>query len=266
MEIKTENENLLDYSIVKSEYSLQEIQENNILAAVEVKDENEIKEEPEEQFKVEEEAKTPPDADPEDPESFNIDESLAVVLSTKGANEIFPCCVCGETFKNERQTRQHIRTHFKSWGSLKCRKCGKVFKSQYNLTYHNLVVHSRMREAEVMGRKYTCKDCGKGFYSKDRYEKHLTVHSNVRKFQCSLCSNSFKLGLSLDQHLRFAHSSERPFSCTVCPGTFKYKQGLMQHMKSHERKLSLGSLRPCLPEKTEGEGINGQISIKSEAN
>uniref|UniRef100_A0A1B0GKS6 C2H2-type domain-containing protein n=1 Tax=Lutzomyia longipalpis TaxID=7200 RepID=A0A1B0GKS6_LUTLO len=171
MEIKTENDNLLDYSIVKSEYSLQEIQENNILAAVEVKDENEIKEEPEE-----------------------------------------------------------------------------------------------MREAEVMGRKYTCKDCGKGFYSKDRYEKHLTVHSNVRKFQCSLCSNSFKLGLSLDQHLRFAHSSERPFSCTVCPGTFKYKQGLMQHMKSHERKLSLGSLRPCLPEKTEGEGITGQISVKSEAN
>jgi uncharacterized Zn-finger protein len=67
-----------------------------------------------------------------------------------------------------------------------------------HMKIHNETLKEKMK-------KYICETCGKKNYSLADLERHSLKHSDVRNFQCGLCTKAFKDKYTLKCHEAIIH-------------------------------------------------------------
>ncbi|XP_046960306.1 putative zinc finger protein 840 isoform X2 [Vanessa cardui] len=102
-----------------------------------------------------------------------------------------------------------------------CPYCGKKTKA--------IKSHILQHTAE---RKFSCNNCNRSFYTKQKLESHMKTHFVDPKFKCDHCIASFYFKGALARHM-VAHTDIREFTCKICEKTFKWKSGLHRHMLIH---------------------------------
>ncbi|XP_035288029.1 zinc finger protein 583-like isoform X2 [Anguilla anguilla] len=129
------------------------------------------------------------------------------------------CPECEREFKNSTSLRIHSEVHIQ--GTVPCKLCDKVFRSETKLRSH----HCRCHSAKTLA----CDKCEATFSTKASLFYHKAVHSDRRLFECSDCKSKFKLKKYLKTHM-LIHTDERPFPCLQCPSRFRTKAHLIAHM------------------------------------
>ena len=99
-----------------------------------------------------------------------------------------------------------------------CEKCGKSFKSRFNLGRHKVskTACSRNQTREQVGgaiNENTCEICSKVFSNKRNLTFHKQLyHSNVKKlYPCGLCKKFFSGIIELDNHRNSEHKISNDF-------------------------------------------------------
>lgn len=67
-----------------------------------------------------------------------------------------------------------------------------------------------------------------------KLKKHMSVHSEERRFQCKVCGKRFKSHEANRVHQRI-HTQEKPYICHICGMAFTYNCLLKTHLeRGHE--------------------------------
>ena len=95
---------------------------------------------------------------------------------------------------------------------LKCSVCDQIVKTKNELRSHHQEVHNII----------TCKDCGKGFATKQSLRKHTYTHTTMTNYECILCKKFFVFPSELDAYM-VIHDTLPNFSCNIvgCKNLFQ---------------------------------------------
>jgi uncharacterized C2H2 Zn-finger protein len=134
----------------------------------------------------------------------------------------FQCDLCGKIFKGKKNIRQHVVTHSQSHKPIKRRRIKKEVKKIEIQTGVDLKYSSDPNSV-------SCNICGKFFKSNRNLRYHEIVHTSDKNLKCQLCPKMFKRSGDLNRHVR-EHDGLR-FECGLCLGTFKRRDYLKQHQQ-----------------------------------
>uniref|UniRef100_A0A6P4FCW3 Zinc finger protein 470 n=1 Tax=Drosophila rhopaloa TaxID=1041015 RepID=A0A6P4FCW3_DRORH len=110
--------------------------------------------------------------------------------------------------------------------SLQCTKCGKLFKTNYNLKMH-LLRHTGQRD-------FACNFCDRRFVSIHLQKLHQRVrHMGERPFKCSFCHDTFFTSTAKNRHEQMKHIRDRRYICDECGKQFRTKTCLNHHKILH---------------------------------
>ncbi|XP_063171952.1 GDNF-inducible zinc finger protein 1-like [Candoia aspera] len=105
-------------------------------------------------------------------------------------------------------------------------------------------VNCRVKKNEVIPKSayiITCTKCTEKFPSRKKYVNHCKeVHHSLpgKVYQCDVCSKSFASYNSWKEHRACVHTEDRKFSCTLCNATFKRKRDVRTHcVRKHEGRV-----------------------------
>lgn len=117
----------------------------------------------------------------------------------------------------------------KNESSYKCKECGKILSTSYNLLIHYNI--------HTDARPYSCPTCDKSFRSASGMNRHVRdVHEGTKNFVCDVCGRRLASRASRDEHRR-THTGERPHACEICGKSFKQKASLHVHRLYHSKVL-----------------------------
>ncbi|NWY39338.1 GZF1 protein, partial [Sylvia atricapilla] len=136
----------------------------------------------------------------------------------------------------------HIQTHTGD-RPYQCQSCPASFahRAAYNshLRYgtpgNKYVDHCRDVHQSLPGKAYRCEVCSKAFASYTSWKEHRAcVHSEERRFSCSLCQATFKRKRDVRTHSVQKHEgrAKRPL-CSVCGKILSSHTALVFHMRTH---------------------------------
>eukprot|EP00475_Leptophrys_vorax_P034920 TRINITY_DN57050_c0_g1_i1.p1 TRINITY_DN57050_c0_g1~~TRINITY_DN57050_c0_g1_i1.p1 ORF type:complete len:403 (-),score=54.20 TRINITY_DN57050_c0_g1_i1:107-1315(-) len=83
-----------------------------------------------------------------------------------------------------------------------------------------------------MNRPNVCELCGKRFQKVKHLKRHLEVHSESKKFECSDCGKKFRRRDNLVSHSRI-HTGETPYACPICDKKFRHQSACINHRRTH---------------------------------
>eukprot|EP00088_Acartia_fossae_P061437 TRINITY_DN7386_c0_g1_i2.p1 TRINITY_DN7386_c0_g1~~TRINITY_DN7386_c0_g1_i2.p1 ORF type:complete len:508 (+),score=60.39 TRINITY_DN7386_c0_g1_i2:39-1562(+) len=154
-----------------------------------------------------------------------------------GPREKISCNNCGKQLMNQQSLDKHMEKGMcerskmiKEKKQFKCDVCKVPFRTEVNLKKHQeTFVHD----------KFTCHTCGKLFFRKKSFERHLKCHSDEKPFSCEICGLTFKSENYDKKHKEMVHG-EKPVSCEICGKIIKHERYLKYHMLVHsdERAFS----------------------------
>lgn len=143
---------------------------------------------------------------------------------------VHKCKICTKTFTRLKYYESHLRRHME-WNA-NCRKrretkvhlcnvCGKRYPDAYSLKMH-LYVHTDDRPLK-------CDICGKGFVIKPTLRNHMFIHSGEKPYVCDVegCGRAFTHATGKRQHYISVHSNVKRFECEYCGKAFARKTHLM---------------------------------------
>ncbi|XP_028966798.1 histone-lysine N-methyltransferase PRDM9-like [Galendromus occidentalis] len=146
------------------------------------------------------------------------------------------CDLCSKSFFCKKDLRQHqnkLHNVFKVEKIYKCRP----HKASYN-TAEELKQHREEMLASVKPKyKYQCEVCCYSTAYPTTYKTHMSCHTEERKFACDQCEKTFKLSVSLKEHL-MTHENADPdrFACLFCGKRCRTSVEL----RSHKRRCKKG--------------------------
>jgi KRAB domain-containing zinc finger protein len=114
----------------------------------------------------------------------------------------------------------------KSW---KCEPCGKEYKTESGLYFHNEAKHS--------GKQFTCEYCDAKFSLSMSLKCHMIeIHNTGKKgHACELCQKVFAYKSKLSNHMKVRHPTEEDkkscMVCECCGKTYTAKIKLDYHLK-----------------------------------
>ena len=84
--------------------------------------------------------------------------------------------------------------------------------------------------AEIM----PCLSCPKTFSSKSALQRHVTTHSEGKRFACEACNKEFTRKDVLKKHSAAVHSENQngSFGCNSCNKIFKWKHSFQRHERN----------------------------------
>lgn len=136
---------------------------------------------------------------------------------------------CEQTSEHKYAKLNRSRITENNCASYKCKECGKILSTSYNLLIH-CNIHTGARP-------YNCSTCDKSFRSASNVKRHMRdVHDGVKKFVCDVCGRCLASRISRDEHRR-THTGERPHTCETCGKSFKQKASLHVHRLYHSQVL-----------------------------
>ncbi|CAG0883486.1 unnamed protein product [Cyprideis torosa] len=158
----------------------------------------------------------------------------------------YVCRFCGKAFFENWQLTKHEPTHdpnyepppTNSHEPILCNICSNYFANPQSFKRHQANVHglgSRTGRTAKEERAFLCCICSKGFTTQG-LKAHMITHSDVRPFQCQLCSATFRRNGELKVHMLCIHAGEdgRQFVCALCSKRFVFQYLLNNHMKTHD--------------------------------
>merc|ERR1712106_791772 len=70
------------------------------------------------------------------------------------------------------------------------------------------------------------------FGRKSTLRAHMTTHTKVSNFMCTVCEKACNDNNSLEEHMRM-HTGEKPFVCSICQKAYARKSHLNVHYRVH---------------------------------
>ncbi|XP_034043428.1 zinc finger protein 3 homolog [Thalassophryne amazonica] len=169
----------------------------------------------------------------ESPEIVNVCKECGMVFPEKlqleehyQSHQLMKCKVCGKTFKSEKSLKVHEHIHSQD-SFIHCRVCGKRFPTEFCLKQH-MLIHSAKK-------KFKCDQCDRAFRTSTALKYHLKTHTGERPHLCSICGKCFTKRFALKLHLQ-NHTGEKRYVCEHCGKGFMYSQSLQCHLQSHNKK------------------------------
>ena len=166
---------------------------------------------------------------------------------TKG-NFNVSCCICHKKFLLRKNLIKHLRNVHKQGTNNKhfCPQCGKQFYYKDDLKNH-VQVH----DGEL---KHVCKeaDCKKAYSTGKALKKHqkLAHEVDLDLVTCKVCKKQLSTPFKLRAHM-LVHTDLKPFSCSLCSETFKEQRNVVKHMK-------LKHFGPATPSESSGRTEPGR--------
>ena len=143
-------------------------------------------------------------------------------------NEVGVCDLCGATFRNVRNMRQHRRImHGENKGNYQCPHCSRLLATKDSLKCHIKNVHTGPND-----RLFSCPTCTKVFKTKSTLKQHETYHTLSKTFKCNHCQASFKRKGDLTLHKK-RHAKVFSFFCQTCGKGFHDTNKLKYHENTH---------------------------------
>ncbi|XP_058124818.1 zinc finger protein 485-like isoform X2 [Anopheles coustani] len=144
----------------------------------------------------------------------------------------FVCGICSKTFALKESYRKHLRLHTFDTDRFKCDVCGKGFRTNGNLTEHQ-VTHTRQKSLQ-------CSRCPSRFSRKSCLKSHMRLHTGEKPYNCDLCEAKFTFSSDLRRHV-MAHNGVKPFACDLCNKAYPRKDYLAKHKASHHQMVNIRS-------------------------
>ena len=96
--------------------------------------------------------------------------------------------------------------------------------------YANPMKNELSEVAEIM----PCLSCPKTFSSKSALQRHVTTHSEGKRFACEACNKEFTRKDVLKKHSAAVHSENQngSFGCNSCNKIFKWKHSFQRHERN----------------------------------
>lgn len=160
---------------------------------------------------------------------FNRKYSLKRHMLLHKGERPFRCNLCEATFNHKKSLEIHLLKH---QGILpyECNICNKRYVDKGTLSRHYLV-HSGER-------KFVCHLCDLRFSQKIHLSKHYLTHDEIEKkliLDCPTCGKKFYTKFNYARHLE-THSKRRGVTCTTCNKQFKFENGYQRHLEKGKCK------------------------------
>lgn len=137
------------------------------------------------------------------------------------------CKDCGKKFHSFLGFQRH-KSARPCTEPLKCRVCGKTYKSK-----ESFKIHMKHHKSEISGEMFDCDVCARSYMTQTALTKHKLSHTGVKPYKCETCGKEFAMRYQVKDHAR-THTGERPFLCKLCGSAFSNKGHLGRHIRSHE--------------------------------
>jgi KRAB domain-containing zinc finger protein len=113
-------------------------------------------------------------------------------------------------------------------------------------------------------KRFQCHLCSKSFKQKKRYKDHIkTAHNNENLlYKCGLCKKSFPLKRNLQLHTMAVHEKLRPFKCELCEQSFSQKGNFKSHLKKVHNEENIPKETPDEDDKQKLRPYKCQICEK----
>ncbi|XP_073968496.1 uncharacterized protein [Rhodnius prolixus] len=158
------------------------------------------------------------------------------------------CDICRKSFPDEIKLYKHTAYLHAADKSYCCDECGKVFKSQSSLKYHQ-----RSHQGESVMQPYSCEWCRKCFIRKSMLRNHIaSAHQHMAQeascFTCKICNEAFPSTNLAVAHMDAQHREEcmelpsysfemhtitRLYTCEYCERYFAEGNALNKHREMH---------------------------------
>ncbi|CAB3257552.1 unnamed protein product [Arctia plantaginis] len=139
----------------------------------------------------------------------------------------FSCRYCSLVFNNKNDIEIHTKSHTKEHlltSPFSCHVCGKILLSKFTLNRH-LEIHSGIK-------RFACNVCGLKFTQKSLVKRHyLRKHDpsvKIEKVKCDLCK---KLVRDLEKHMEIHDADKRKCFCDMCGKNYPTNNALNRHKK-----------------------------------
>ncbi|XP_018562537.1 oocyte zinc finger protein XlCOF6-like isoform X2 [Anoplophora glabripennis] len=158
------------------------------------------------------------------------------------------CTVCDKNFSSKTSLDSHYRLKHANIKPYQCERCGERFARLDYLRRHNSCSDStqckkcmkgprrKFRYTKADGEPIKCKLCGKVFKDVYLLKLHLTTHTNLRRFRCSVCNLTFTTNKNRERHEKIHDDPLSKYRCTVCWKRTQSQEELDSHMLTHEKK------------------------------
>lgn len=162
-------------------------------------------------------------------------ELLAVVVGASRTSSKFVCPICTSTFGRRCERKRHVAEVHTLAGARRfvCKhpSCAKSFTRKDALAKHEIVKHQGKR-------RFVCPTCSEKFTSRYDLTRHnVRVHSSVKKrFTCEFCAAGFSQKSQLTMHKGRVHT--HPNTPTSTQNSSKSSS----QPATHPRRTSMDSL------------------------
>ena len=87
-------------------------------------------------------------------------------------------------------------------------------------------------EGQKMANQKSCDQCAKTFSNVSNLNKHVQIHSGVKRHTCYKCKKSFNQAVHLKTHFQI-HTGEKPHKCNQCNFSSNQASNLREHLRKH---------------------------------